>query len=401
VPQFRELFAAQAITLVGTALVGFYTAAVLGPAGKGIAAFAIGVASLGGAALFLSLHVATTAGYLQGDRGVIVRSLVIATAVGGIPLLVAWPLGEVGVGAASSEMQRALLVALVGIAVDAPTLVALRTLQGLGDAGRFRTGSFLRVAVNAALVLLFTSFGLTPVLVVSAFVCGDVVALFYGLVSLRQFTGRNPPVQETTSPPRRELFGRALAAHVALLGQQASYRADLVILGVLAPAAVVGKYAVGTSIAEIIWVLAEAVSLSLFARTARLAIGASREVLAVELARSLRFYAEVGSVAGLALVVVTYPVLRVFLPSYRGSFIYFLILLPGVLVGGQARIIISSAVAAGRQRLVRAVAFVSMSLVVVYVPLILVAGAVGAALASDLIYVTLVIVLMRLSRRLP
>jgi len=281
IPALKELPVAQGFPLAAQTFLGLLTAAVLGPVGKGIAALALAVASLGGATLFLSLYVGVVHAANEGDPRAVLRAISAAVALAVTLLIVGTFAGFAAFGPGVSERQWTLFLSLIAIIVDAPALIVLRSLQGLGHARTYRTGTLIRVGVYVAAALVFIGTGLTPARLIIAFAIGDAAALMYGALTLRN---RLRHLTIGRSRRRVPIFRRSIEAHFALLSQQAAYRADVLLLGILSTAANLGQYAV--AVAEALWVVSEAISLSVFASTAM--VKSDRDDAVIDRISSLR-----------------------------------------------------------------------------------------------------------------
>lgn len=396
IPFIGDLLVAQGLPIIAQTFVGLLTAATLGPSGKGIASLAVTVASLGGATLFLSLHVGVVHAFHKGDRQAALRGVLIVAVIAVIPLVVGLATGIAGAGPRSSTREEALFLGLAAIIFDAPALLIMRSIQGLGDARAYRTATLIRVVVYATAILALAVRHLTPGDVVAAFIAADIVTLVYAGRALQVCLASDVPRPERK---RTRILGRSLVAHLAVISQQASYRTDIILLGIFATSANLGQYAVATAITEALWIVSEAISLSVFATTARQQVGRDRGAVRETLRDAIRADLAACAVGAVVVGAISYPVLWDFFPAYRPAFLLVLLLLPGIVVGGVARLITYSAIAAGRQNMVRVSAAVSIFLVPVYVPLILMASAKGAALASDLIYFIMVGSLVFFERR--
>lgn len=407
IPSIHDLLVAQGLPLIAQAFIAFFTAAVLGPSGKGMAAFAITIASLGGATFFLSMHVGVISAHRRGAQSVMVRATATVTLLATIPLLVGLATGIARIGGDTSLRQHAIFLGLFAIVIDAPTLVVMRTLQGLGDARRYKIGTILRVTVYALLVMLLALSNLNPPDVVVAYIVGDVVGFAYAALALRRLISgpqghkQKPTLKSTRPRLMRGILFPSLQAQMAVLSQQAAYRTDIVLLGFLAPLSAVGQYAFATSIAETLWIFSEAISLSLYSTTVKLISEGDGHLLRPAFRRAMSAQFETNTVGMILLAALSYPLIRTVFPAYVPAYQLILVLLPGVAVGGAARIVASAAIASERRRLVRRCALISLCLTPIYVPCILIGRALGAAIASDIIYVLTVVLFLQADRTLP
>ena len=406
VPNLGKLLVAQGLPLVVQGVISLFAAAALGPAGKGEATLALTIISLGGAVLFLSMHVGLVNVYRGGGSRALARALSFVLVLSLLPLSLGVATGAARLGGASSTRQTIVFLALALIPVEVPFLVLSRTVQGLGDALAYTSGVLVRLGVYACGVSLMAVTTLTPAKMVAAYAISDAAGLlFVGIALSLLLSGRRPRILKRPGGavgPRTSLrlIRPSLEAHVAVLSQQASYRTDAVLLGFLAPAAALGQYSVATALAEILWVVAEAISLAVFASAARDAAEGNEPAIAATLQRAVRLQGMVAVVGCLTVAPAAAIVLHFLLPAYQPALVLVLILLPGVAIGGIARIVASAAIAAQRAGIVRGFAIVSASLVMLYPPFIVVGSAMGAAIASSIIYTLTTLSYVGLARRI-
>jgi len=408
VPNIRDLLVAQGLPLVVQGFVAFFVAAVLGPRGKGMAALAVTIASLGGATFFLSMHVGIISAHRRGAKSEVVRAAATAALLATVPLLVGLATGVARVGGGATLRQQAIFLGLGAVVIDAPMLVLMRTLQGLGDARRYKMGTLLRVTVYALLVILLALRSLNPIHVIAAYIAGDVVGICYSAVALRGLLSERGNHWPQRAPPGssgptfvRGVLLPSLQAQMAVLSQQAAYRTDLVLLGFIAPLSAVGQYAFATSVAEILWIVSEAISLSLYSSTVRLVSEGDQLGARAALRGAMRAQFETTAGGMVVLAAISYPLIRVVFPAYMSAYPLILVLLPGIVVGGGVRLVTSAAIASERQRLVRRCALISICLTPLYIPCILVGQAMGAAIATDIVYILSVALFLHAERTLP
>ena len=381
VTNFGVLTASQAIPLAGLAVLNLASAAALGPAGRGVAAFAITAGATGAVVLFLSLHVGVALSVRAGDGAALLRGIALAAVLGGIPMA----LGTAAIAFMQggdfwilSGLQGGLT--LLGMGAGVLFLYTARCLQALGQAVTFRNLFAFQTLTYVALTLLMIPFGLTATLMIGAWVTGQVAAALVAVGRFLKFAVRTQNARRGATVP---LLAPSLAAHIGVTGQQILYRADLLILGMLGSAEAVGIYAVARAIAELIWIPAEAVSLATFDEGEA---GASRAERAQRRDTHIATYARVAGFFAVFVIVVAIPLLLAVLPDFSPSLPLLLLLMPGVWYGGQARILLSSYMAADRRRVEMGIGVAAAVASLGYLPAIAIGGRVGAAVASSLLY---------------
>jgi O-antigen/teichoic acid export membrane protein len=166
-------------------------------------------------------------------------------------------------------------------------------------------------------------------------------------------------------------------------GQQLLHSADVVVLGLMASASAVGLYSIAVPIAGMIWVFSEALSLIAFDSGSRSTSAAQQRAQRSKLTR-LNFI--VGFLACIVIGLGSIIFVPLLLPEYAAAVPLILILLPGVLIQGYARIGLSSILTAGSKRSLVLIGLSSALLCVLYIPFVEALGATGAAIASSVIY---------------
>jgi O-antigen/teichoic acid export membrane protein len=187
----------------------------------------------------------------------------------------------------------------------------------------------------------------------------------------------------------------SLLAHVGTVGIQLLYRADVVVLGLFAVAAEVGIYSIAVAVAGLIWVVAEAFGLAAFAR------GGTESAAALQMRdrRLVRLNAVLSLGAAVVIWVLATTVLNRVLPAYAASVPLLLVLLPGVVAQGPARVAFASLLRRPGSRVPVVVGLVSLGLSLVYVPCAARWQATGVAVASTVVYLVQAALLLWLWRR--
>lgn len=262
---------------------------------------------------------------------------------------------------------------------------------------RYEAYAMLEIASSAVLmvvgVVLAILSGLTGAVI--GFTAANVVAAGVASVWVRRERRREPAVSEAPTGAGHELrratrFG--LQAWSANLLQLLNYRLDLFILSAVAARSAVGVYAIAVSITALGWVLPNAFQTVLFPRVASLDASAeagqiSSSASDAAAARAVRHSVLMTGPTIIALVVLVLLVPLIYGHSFDRSVGLGLILIPGVVGLGVAKVM--SAVFSGRgfprYALYTTAITVPLTLVL-YLALIPPLHAEGAALASSISY---------------
>jgi hypothetical protein len=266
----------------------------------------------------------------------------------------------------------------LGSAVTLIWLYAGRVIQNVSFNRQYRNVMLTAPGAFVIFVSIACAFGLTPRTLVGSAIGGNSLSL---VVALVYFT-RHFPIERGQ---RRliPILPNSIQVHAVVWGHQLPYRVDLVALGIMQKASVVGLYALATALAEVLWVVAEACSLL----SSSDAEASTRAGKATQLVTLLHFYNPVAVVGVVGLAGAGFLLFNVVLPAFHGSLLLLLILLPGTFVGGRARIALNSLLldANCRSSLLR-LAGLSAFMCLAFVPAIVWASARGAAITSTLIY---------------
>jgi O-antigen/teichoic acid export membrane protein len=349
---------------------------VLDPTERGFVAFVVSVGSFLSTVSFLSLHVGVTRAYSRGAEAAAISGLLLSAVIALI-LAAAAAVVYLAHWDTRSVSASALALAIANAAVLVPSLYCGRLLQGLGSAGLFRrqvlAGSCTYLV---GFVVLLAAGHATGWAVALAWTCSSISQLLLGLLMIAPLLGARPSWRSLD-------VQTSLAAHVGSTGFQWMYRADAVVLGFAASAASLGVYALAVSVSELIWPFAEAVSLSLFSREAtRLEDTSDLRTRVREAAFAYRRIALLlAAFIGLAALAIPQV-----LPAYARASLYIWILLPGVVMAGETRVMLSLSSAWGRRRLTAVAGTCAFVFSLSYVPAVVLGGALGAALTSAFVY---------------
>lgn len=370
------------------------TAATLDPGRRGTAALVVGSGAVGATLLFGSMHVgavlAVRAGDVSGFRRVawVTAAISLACALAAAVVLVADPSGW------GLYTGPVLVQILAGLALMVPLLFLARTVQGLGQARPYRQLMLLQAGLffAGAIVCLLVLDRRSPSSVTIPWLAATAVTVVAGAARLRGLLGPGTWSQEGA---RITAVGASLAAHSGSVTQQLAYRGDLFLLGWLAPAAAIGLYTLSTSIAEVVWVVPEVLALSVFADEQVRSASDWRTVVTrrVRQAVACSMVVAGGVLAGGAVL------LLYVLPDYRGSLALLAIILPGVVAGAAARVVLAAITARDERHLLRLAAAANLTISCLYLPAVALWGVTGAAVASTVIYTLQLLVARRLWTR--
>lgn len=387
----RSLIASQVVPVIASFGIAFVSAALLGTSGRGHLVFVTATAALAGTLFYGSGHVgvvqAVRAGYPSATRyglGYGLFVFVLATILAGVSLVAGfdWP------SIAGGAVGGALLI--VGSGLNALNLIVLRVIQGLGRSRQFRNAMLIQSLGYLAAGVLAAALTRRPTPVEWAWLTSLAVSTLYGLRHMDLSTRSRMPASGT-----RLMLRTAISAHIGTWGQQLLFRADLVTLGLIGSAASLGVYSIASPIAGVVWTLSEALSLAAYG--SRTALNPAD--LEFRRTRLIRLNLRLGLIAAVAIGAASFLV-PLMLHGYKAVPMLVLILLPGTVIQGAARIGLTTLVAREQTGAVVLIGVVSASLAALYVPFVWVAGAYGAAIASTMIYLIQTLVVTAVSNRL-
>jgi O-antigen/teichoic acid export membrane protein len=396
----RRIVIARLASLVLVFVGSIVLSRTLGPDGRGAHAFYVAMTILLAAALTLS---APTGGYILAAR-----HDVAATALAANSIWLALVSGLLAAGAAlaleatfgflpaplASVEAWPLLVA-VGVAGFAANTyqIQLALAQGRSIAGAvlsFGPYTFAAIGylslplVGGGLPAALWMFALSPVVVAVA------AAVVRPPLSVVAFGRPHAGLAERSIREGLRTYPGELAGLLHL-------RADVLLLGILAPAASLGIYVVAYQTVEPILILATAGGATI------LALGHGRPEVERG-AITARLFRETllvgGLLAVLAAVLAPFLVPLVYGPSFRDSVVPLVILLPGIVALSCGRLAMADLL---RRNLLERTAAISVTVMLLNVGLNLALipflGAVGAALASLVSYSTLAVLAIAFDRR--
>ncbi|TFB60251.1 hypothetical protein E3N86_09200 [Cryobacterium sp. Hz7] len=379
--KLADLLLAQIFPLVASMIMTFATAAILGTSGRGVLALVISSAGLVGALGYLSLQVGIVRAFRLGDVSAPKRGFKIAFLIAILVLVLGIVPVMLNPGVRIGLFDGAMIVMVAcGGALVIVNLVVLRTYQGLGYSRVFRDAWLIQSVVFPMLGVPVALAFHSPFPVVA---CWYVALALSTAFALSRRNERREERPGGSHVPRIDILKTSIAAHVGVAGQQLLHSADVVVLGLMVSASAVGVYSIAVPIAGMIWVFSEALSLIAFDSGSRRATAADQRAQRSKLTR-LNFI--VGVLACVAIGLGSTILIPLLLPKYVAAVPLILILLPGVLIQGYARIGLSSILTSGSKRSLVLIGLTSAALCVLYLPFVGALGATGAAIASSVIY---------------
>jgi O-antigen/teichoic acid export membrane protein len=382
-----DLLLSQVIPLGASAATTLATAVILGASGRGELALIISGSTLTGAIFFLSLHVGIVRATRDGDPTAVRRGWSVGAVVAALLLALGLLLSMIAPVAPASGFglfdRSIVLMTAIGGALVIYNLVVLRTRQGLGDSRVFRNSWFLQSILYPVLGIPVAIAFHSATLVVLCWYLALIASTAYGMLAKRRPASAYLDRSNTRMRTSR-IVATSLAGHVGLVGQQLLFRGDVVVLGFFVSSASVGIYSIATPIAGLIWVFSEALSLLAFDSDGN---NTSAELQAARRRKLVKMNFLFGAIGAIFIALASILFVPWLLPRYVTAVPLILILLPGVVVQGYARIGLSSLLTTGSRRAPITIGVGSAALSALYVPFVIAFGVVGAAIASSLIYI--------------
>jgi O-antigen/teichoic acid export membrane protein len=398
VPRFRasvgvSLLADAATVAIVTAQTAFVSR-VLGPTGKGLATIGLLIPSVVG--VIVGLGVNSSNVYFASSGRIASRRLtqhtititIVGTAVAAVAAVL------VIVTGARVDLLPGLPtgVLLLGLAV-LPTALLSSALVGLLQGERRIAAAnavlLVQAGVTAAATLAFVGvLGWDAAGVVAASASGGLVAVFVALRLLR--ATRQYVVPKWSSDVARPLLRYGVKAQLGNVLQYFNYRLDVFLVNGIAGARAVGVYSVAVALGELLWRLPNAVGFVIFP----MAAATSRSEMNRLTPRILRITLALTSGGAVALAVIGRPAISVlFSNRFDDAYPAMLILLPGVVLLGGAKVLANEIAGRGYPQLNSANAGVSLVVTVVLdVALIPRHGIRGAAFASSVAYTVVFVI---------
>lgn len=382
--------------------IGFLTSVViartLGPSSKGVFDLAVTSASLLALILGFAMPAGITYAVARGRAAPRrVLRLVLAVGVGQavlgyllisiadrIPALAALLPSS---GSTAIQVLVPLLAAAVAVGTSLKAILLGRERFAVANwvdvAGRLLAlGGVVLVAV------IMREAGLTPEAVIAvSLVTAIVTAVVFGIEGVRG-TPRGGPLAIAQG------IRIAVPSYAANILQFLNYRLDLFLVAAFRTTTEVGLYALAASLAQLLWLVSNAMATVLFPRVA-----SDDEAAGVALDRTAffsRFSLASTLVLGMLLAVIADPFLRiVYGAEYVPAAVPIWLLLPGIVAFAPVNVLAAHLAGAGRPEVNLAVSGASL-VVTVALDLLLIPpfGMAGAAVASSIAYVTAAVVIV-------
>ena len=390
--RFTKQVSATLITKVVSLLLSIAKAAIiarwLGPEGKGMLALALLVPGMLG--LFLSGGVGAANVYYVGSRRLDVPTLT-ANSLGFALLSTFVGFGVVVISAAAGWLEVVVpgvptwivLIAMLGFPTGLLNGFFSTILQGLQQIVTLNLINMFQSTLTFCLTIVFVivfQFGLLGALVASLG-SGVLGLIVYGTILNREGGVFLP---RWSYPVMRSTLSFGLKGHIGNVLQFFNYRLDTFIVNYFIGSAGVGIYSVAVALAELLWHLPNAVAFVIFPRAA-----ASRpEEMNVFTPRVFRLTLVLTALGALCLTLMGRPVIEfVFSSAFVDAYVPMLVLLPGVVLLGGAKVLTNEIAGRGYPQYNSVNSGLALVLTVV-LDLVLIPryGVRGAALASTLVY---------------
>lgn len=360
----------------------------LGPEGKGMLALALMLPGMLG--LFLSGGIGVANIYFAGSKCLDVPTLTANSMAFAVLATVAG-IGIVGGLVATGWLEALvpgvpvwlILLAMLGFPSGLLSSYFSTILQGLQRIVTVNIVNLAQGALTLALTLLLVigfQLGLLGALLASLGAASITLAVVGTLLHREGgvFKPRvNPLVMRSTLS-----FG--LRGHVGNVLQFFNYRLDMFIVNYFLGPAGVGIYSVSVRLAELLWYLPNAVGFVIFPKAA----ATKPEVMNAFTPRVFRITLGLTALGALGLVLLGQPLIQiVFSSAFIGAYIPMLVLLPGVVLLGGAKVLTNEIAGRGYPHWNSINAGLALVLTVV-LDLVLIPryGVLGAAIASSIAY---------------
>jgi O-antigen/teichoic acid export membrane protein len=365
-------FLTQVVKIVLSVATAAIVAQWLGPEGKGTLALALLVPGMLG--IFLSGGIGLANVYFAGSRRLDVAALA-ANSVG-IALLVT----ILGFGVVISLVSFGLLQALVP---GVPVWIVLVAMLGFpaGLLTGFLMSIFQGLQRFVTVNLISLSQGVLIGAVLAPVISGALSLIILGILLHREGIVLTP---SWSYPVLRSTLSFGLQGHIGNMLQFFNYRLDMLILNYFLGPANVGIYAVSVKLAELLWYLPDAVGFVIFPKAA----ATNSEEMNTFTPRVFRITLGLTALGALVLALLGRPVINfVFSPAFSGAYVPMLVLFPGVILLGGAKVLANEIAGRGYPKYNSINSGLALVLTIV-LDLVLIPryAVLGAALASSLAY---------------
>jgi O-antigen/teichoic acid export membrane protein len=381
-------FLTQVVKIVLSVATAAIVAQFLGPEGKGTLALALLVPGMLG--IFLSGGIGLANVYFAGSQRLDVAALT-ANSVG-ITLLVTILGFGVVIGLAAFGLLQALvpgvpvwivLVAMLGFPAGLLSGFLSSILQGLQRIVTVNLINLSQGVLTLALTLLFVIACKLEILgaVLAPVASGALSLIIFGILLHREGIVLTP---SWSYPVLRSTLSFGLQGQIGNVLQFFNYRLDIFILNYFLGPANVGIYTVSVRLAELLWYLPDAVGFVIFPKAA----ATDSEEMNIFTPRVFRITLGLTALGALILAFVGRPVINfIFSSAFSGAYVPMLVLLPGVIFLGGAKVLANEIAGRGYPKYNSINAGLALVLTIV-LDLVLIPryAILGAALASTIAY---------------
>lgn len=375
-----HLLISQASPLVGNAVGTFATAAILGPDDRGTVAAFVGASTLFGIALSLSLFVGSSRVQLASGLGMRAGVRIQTAALFAAAVLVgAFCLFKLASGRGFESIP--VLLVFCGSCLVSMNLLVLRTIQALGEHRQFRDAWLIQSIGYASLSVPIAAFTHSAVWVLACWAFALAMSTAVCVRSFMRLMGDRVPGRSAV----REVLKVSGYAHLSAVGFQALYRFDVVILALFSSRSALGVYSVAVASVALVWSVAEAFALRVFAAEGR----AEGTGLRARDWSFIKLNALISTAVGILVGVAGSLLLPRLLPEYSGADRIIWILLPGVIAQAPARVALASLQRAGGERWAALLGLVALVCALLYVPGAATGSTSVVAMVSTLVYLVL------------
>ncbi|HVE73832.1 MAG TPA: polysaccharide biosynthesis C-terminal domain-containing protein [Mycobacteriales bacterium] len=386
---------ARGLTVVLGAIAGVVIARVLAPEGRGAYAVVVAVATTAIALGHLSLETAQISLWKRADlrSALAANALVLSVVLGAVVGIAAYGLVQLlGDERVPVYSDLGLLLGLAAIPVSLLALWTNSLLSLSSRVDRLNLGLVLSAVFQTAMLLALAAAGrLTVTAVVVVWAATSALPLAVSLPTLR------PRLSEVSGRVLRLQITRGLRYHAGVALLFLLFRVDVLILNAYRPTEDVGLYALAVTLAELVYLLSDAIAQAIASRQAE---GGTAAGSITTLAIRMSACGAVVLCFGL-LLTAPWAVPLVYGAAFAGTVVPLLVLLPGVLalaIGRPVAILLAARDRPGVSAGLSAGAFaVHLVLALVLIPRY---GPVGAAASSTAAYVALCIGYLAVARRL-
>jgi O-antigen/teichoic acid export membrane protein len=381
-------FLTQIVKIVLSIATAAIVAQWLGPEGKGTLALALLVPGMLG--IFLSGGIGLANVYFAGSRRLDMAALT-ANSVGITLLVTILGFGVVITLAALGLLQALVpgipgwivLVAMLGFPTGLLSGFLSSILQGLQRIVTVNLINLSQGVLTLALTLLLVIACKLEILgaVLAPVAAGALSLIILGILLYREGIALTP---SWSYPVLRSTLSFGLQGQVGNVLQFFNYRLDIFILNYFLGAANVGIYTISVRLAELLWYLPDAVGFVILPTAA----ATKSEEMNTFTPRVFRITLGLTALGALILAFVGRPVINiVFSPAFSGAYLPLLVLLPGVIFLGGAKVLANEIAGRGYPKYNSINAGLALVLTIV-LDLVLIPryGVLGAASASSIAY---------------